>query len=107
MQSLVATLFGAVFQELLHWYQLRNNLDSQKYKTLLRRKNYWLITGSMILASAFGTAWFYGSKLQPLELAVLSAAFPTVFRKFVTSVKQRDVKLGEEDKSSTAELYFS
>jgi hypothetical protein len=107
MQSYIAALFGAGFQELLHWYELRNKLDSRKYKRLTRGKNYWLLTGLVILASSFGTAFFFGSKIGPFELALLSAAFPTVFRKFVTSVKQRNVKLGEEDESSTADLYFS
>ena len=107
MESYIATLFGAVFQELLHWYYLRNKLDSPKYKSLMKRKNYWLITVLVIVASAFGTAYFYGSTLGKLELAVISAAFPTLFRKFVTSVKQSDVKLGEQDETSTADLYFS
>lgn len=107
LASFLPALFGAVLQEVLHWYYLRNKLDSRKYKVLLKRTNYWLITSLMVLLSAIGTAWFYGTRLEQLEIAVLGAAFPDIFRKLITSAKQGEVTLGEDVEESTADLYFS
>lgn len=105
--SFAAALFGGIFQEVLHWWYLRTRLTTRHYKARLKSKGYWIITSIVVIMSAIGVAWFYGSRLEHLEVAILGAAFPEIFRKLVTAAKQQNVTLGADNNVSAIDLYFS
>jgi hypothetical protein len=105
--SFGAALFGGIFQEVLHWWYLRTRLTTRRYAARLKNKGYWIITSIVVLMSAIGVAWFYGSRLEHLEVAILGAAFPEIFRKLVTAAKQQNVTLGSGEHENAIDLYFS
>lgn len=86
---------GAAFQELLHWYELREHLKEDAYRTLLQSTSYWVVTTLMILGSGVGTAGFYATAVTaPSALALLGAGFPLLFKRLVTTTVDQRAKLG-------------
>jgi hypothetical protein len=80
---LLAT-FGAVCQEVLYWYELRNKLDDETIREVLYSKSYWIITLLMIVISGIGT-WilFYDEATKKSIPFVMGASFPLLFKKIV------------------------
>ena len=94
MTFILIAIFGALCQELLYWYEIRNKLDVEENKKLLRSKSYWITTFLMIVVSGIGT-WliFYAKEVDfPYKIPfVLGAAFPLVFKKIVAALQTRDL----------------
>ena len=107
MEAFYIAAFGASLQELLHWYELREKLSAQKYKRLLRSKGYWILVGLMIVASGIAIAIYAQKKdKEPIDLMLLGAAVPVLFKKGVSAAQSRKVVLGEEDEG-TLRVYLS
>lgn len=86
MEGFLAGCFGAAFQELLHWYNLRRRLDEKKYNKLLRSAGYWVIVVLFICGGAAGSVLWYAdfsSHVPIFHYVVVSAAFPTIFKRMV------------------------
>lgn len=87
IEFLVA-IFGAGFQELLYWNSLKRKLVLKTVQAMYKSKGYWIITVSVILASAVGVmiwtndAAGYGLK----DYALMGAAFPALFKLGVNSL---------------------
>lgn len=105
MDALVFTVFGAILQELLHWYGLRNNLSEKNYSQLLTSISYWVITGLVIIITPVAVViWFSGKVdvLSPGDFLILGAAFPTLFKSIVARVsEQGEVRLGADTSPDT------
>ena len=104
-----ASLFGALIQELSHWYQMRNRISQEKYKKIISSKAYWYITTLMIISTPFGVIlWFYDSLefLRMRDFVIFGAAFPLAFKSIVASAKANleQVRLGDAD--SLAKVYL-
>ncbi len=85
MQIILIGALGSAFQELLHWYGLREHLSTPRYKQLIRSVPYWVITGLMIIGSGVAVwAWFSGEGEVPArQYLVLGAALPLILKKAV------------------------
>jgi hypothetical protein len=95
LQAALIAGAGAAFQELLHWYELREHLDDEKYRKLLRSTSYWAVTLLMTTSSGAGTAMFYGDSItMPSALALLGAGFPLLFKRLVSATVDQRAKLG-------------
>lgn len=85
---MAATVFGALLQELMHWWALSKRLDSPACRRILSSKRYW----AMILIYALGSAffsyvWFYGESPKPKDAMLLGAALPLLVKKFATAIR--------------------
>lgn len=97
--------FGALCQELAHWYDLRHKLEHRQYEKLLHSWKYWLITFIMIAISGIGTWLLYGDKLNLKDVFfIMGAAFPIIFKKLVVTIGN-EVRLGGKQES-TLMYYF-
>lgn len=101
---------GALCQEVLHWYNLRNKLLDTEVKNLIRSKGYWIITIAMIVFSGFGTYYLFCEDIpqKTSVLFVLGAAFPSLFKKLVEAKSNEGHHLGEStfQFSEVVKLYF-
>lgn len=97
--ALLATVFGAILQELLHWYGLRTKLSQKRYQRILRSTGYWLVTLAVILLIPVAVLLWFADTLDALALrdfVLLGAAFPTLFKTIVARFSDpSDVKLGK------------
>lgn len=93
---IVTAIFGSFCQEVLHWYDLRNSLEDDKYRRLIRSYAYWVVTSLTILISGFGIWIMYGDQIKVKSAYfILGASFPLLFKKAVSSVGDRgDINLG-------------
>ena len=97
--------FGAFCQEVAHWYDLRNKLESKRYDKLWRSWKYWLITLSMIMVSGLGTWILYKGRLElPDVYFIIGAGFPLIFKKLIAGIGSGQIHLGKSD--SIVEDYF-
>ena len=90
--------FGALCQEIMHWFELRNKLQEDETKKLFTSMYYWLITIITIIISGIGTMilFYEGPPDTPLKNRIpfiLGAAFPLIFKKLIDATQKRD--LGE------------
>ncbi len=61
VQTMLASSFGAAVQEIIFWYNLRHNLDEEKYASLVRSQGYWLALVVMIAGTGLAAFfWFDG-----------------------------------------------
>jgi hypothetical protein len=84
-----AALFGAAFQELIYWYDLRDRLTTRKYQLLLTSPTYWIISMLMMFGSAAGCIlwkWPDLSHYTPFDWVIFGAAFPLIFKGVVRGV---------------------
>jgi hypothetical protein len=105
VEQLAFSLFGAVMQELIYWYQLRTKLKQIEYRELITSKAYWLVTALMILVGPVGViVWFYGNEgaLTARDYALFGAAFPLVFKAGVGAIADNNNRdqLGTETKGT-------
>jgi hypothetical protein len=76
--------FGAISQEVLHWYNLRNRLSKKENATLIKSKYYWIITILLVLTSGVGTWILFSDQTDKNAIIyILGAAFPMIFKKLV------------------------
>jgi hypothetical protein len=104
----LAALFGASFQELAWWYELRRDLDARKYRSLMRSKKYWIVSIAMIVAAATGTLVLNYPRLlnySPGDFMIFGAAFPLVFKHLTSVVGRKETTLGGDEVSLSA--YFT
>lgn len=87
---------GAIAQELLHWYQLRERLDQVRLSRLLRSVGYWVITVLVVLVSGAGALIYFNGRLTAGEMLIAGAAFPTLFKKLATTFVKERATLGGE-----------
>lgn len=112
LQFILIAIFGAMCQELLHWYELRNKLDAQQRK-LFRSKFYWCITISMIIASGIATWILYNDAIpaKPKLPFILGATFPLIFKKLEALTQTRHLGGVPKDAPATFKdaslIYFS
>ncbi|MEM9796213.1 MAG: hypothetical protein AAF919_06975 [Pseudomonadota bacterium] len=88
-EAALAVCLGSVFQEALHWYNIRTRLHLKTTQRLMRSPLYWGTIAAMIGLSVFGVYfWFDG---QPdtaslRDLFVFGAALPLIFKSVLKSV---------------------
>lgn len=96
--------FGAAAQEFVHWYNLRTQLSSSRYRKTLRSPSYWVMVVGMILVSGvFTWAWYRGDGINHLyrEYLLTGAAFPLILKKAAAALAANTpVKLGDDDSST-------
>jgi hypothetical protein len=111
--SLLASLLGAMAQEISHWYELRAKLKSSDFQRMWRSSEYWLITASMCLGSVcFPFIWFWGrATAEPRDYLIYSLSFPIMLRKAILTRKAitGGPKFGSEENTVGKPLqsYFS
>ncbi len=94
--------FGALFQELLYWYNLRSKLAQEKYIKLLSSKEYWIITSLMIIFSGIGAwIWFYGTNEKLLRnYFIVGAGLPLLLKKSIEAMGNSQLtKLGKTNEN--------
>ena len=107
------SFLGALFQEVLHWYTVREKLDSAKYKKLISSMGYWVVTALMIgLTPPVIYALINGNSETPLaQILIMGAGAPLIVKKAVEIYlsKMDRVTLGAADTEPKAKLsdYFS
>lgn len=96
--------FGAFLQELIHWHGIRRKLEIKRYKKEMRSFGYWVLTVAMIIASGFGTYFWYEQaiNLHSFQYIVTGAAFPLLFKKIVQLFIDNKPQLGESDDNNFA-----
>lgn len=83
--------FGALTQEILHWYDLRGKLDHQRYKKMIKSGGYWIIISITIVVSGVGTFLLFSDNFKPDNYSIpfiLGAAFPLLFKKAVSGISK-------------------
>jgi hypothetical protein len=85
----VASLLGAVAQEISHWYELRAKLKAEDFQNILKATSYWMITVAMSASSVcFPFIWFWGrTSVEPRDYLIYSLAFPLILRKAILTQK--------------------
>lgn len=84
LQPFAVSILGAVFQELMHWVELRATLGSPEAAARARSVGYWAITIVFAVASAWATlVWFDGRKVELRDYMITSAAFPLIVKKAI------------------------
>jgi hypothetical protein len=102
--------FGALCQEIIFWFELRNKLNEEETKKLFKSVFYWLITFLMIIISGIGTMilFYEAPPATPFKDRIpfiLGAAFPLIFKKVVDAAKKRDLgKNGIKENPSFQEI---
>lgn len=87
LQIILIGALGSALQELLHWYGLREHLNKDRYKQLIKSVPYWVVTGLMIAGSGVAVwLWFSGDEVAARQYLVLGAALPLIFKKAVDAV---------------------
>lgn len=100
---LFATFCGALLQELLHWYGLRNWLDETQTQKLLRNKVYWMITGLMIMAAPLAVYFLHVEDRCTLSLRdafIFGAAAPALLKQAFRAAPKPKNAQAEESLSS-------
>jgi hypothetical protein len=86
---------GSFSQELLHWYQLRFDINKKNYQLLLRSFSYWFVVILTVLLSGLLTS-IWRDDLQnwrPFDPVVFGAALPLIFKKATSvAVSHHDAK---------------
>lgn len=103
---LFATFCGALLQELLHWYGLRNWLDETQTQKLLRNKVYWMITGLMIMAAPLAVYFLHVEDRCTLSLRdafIFGAAAPALLKQaFRAAPKPKNMQIEDTPSSENA-----
>jgi hypothetical protein len=105
---LVAAL-GAVLVEVAYWYELRFQLDQEKFKRTLNSPLYWTFTAAMIVLSpAAVLIWFSDEEKVALKTyLIMGAAFPHIFKNAVAVFIRSGAKLGARvPKVDVVRAYF-
>lgn len=107
---ILSASFGALCQEVLHWYNLRNKLEKADMHALEMSKWYWIVISATIFVSGLGTYFLFfqqAPKSQAIQF-ILGAAFPNIFKKLVERESNNDHFLGNEQLrlSDTLKMYF-
>ncbi len=88
---MLAAGLGAAAQEVLHWYDLRGKLGSERIEALLRSKEYWAITIATILICPPCCWLLIGPEPVSTKTAFLAGAgFPLLFKKGVSAFADKD-----------------
>jgi len=111
------SFIGAVFQEILFWYSLREKLELKKYQNLVQSRFYWTITTLMIFLTPVVTyALVNGNERTPLSVVlIVGAGAPLIVKKgielYVAAMKP--TVLGDEkaqndgaERSNAVSAYF-
>jgi hypothetical protein len=103
---LFAAACGALTQELVYWYDIRNTLTAPEYRILIKSITYWIVTTAMVAMSTAGTwLWFDNTNVDARHYLILGASFPLLFKASVASSTKRRAKLGGSRESRLA-MYF-
>ena len=94
--SLLSAGLGSVALEVVHWYNLREDLQNEKYQRLVRSPSYWIPTMLMIALGAVAVPGYLGTSLRTDQLFAAGAAFPTTIKKLVgAGLSRRETHLGQ------------
>ena len=94
----IAASLGALCQEVMQWYELRNKLKDKDFKKMFGSFWYWMITLGTILFSGIGTAFlFYDPSSAAKVPFMLGAGFPLIFKKLRSASAKRDLGGTETD----------
>lgn len=100
------SFFGAAFQEVLHWYTLREKLDDEKYKKLMSSIGYWVVTILMISLTPIAVyALTNGNVGTPISwVFIAGAGAPLIVKKGVEVIAgtMSQQMLGPAEKSQTS-----
>lgn len=93
LQIILIGALGSAFQELLHWYELREHLNTDRYKQLIRSVPYWIVTGLMVVGSGVAVwLWFSDTpEVTARHYLVVGAALPLIFKKSVEALTAKRV----------------
>jgi hypothetical protein len=94
----LAAALGALCQEVMQWYELRNKLKDEDFKKLFSSLWYWVITFGTIIFSGVGTTFlFYDPNSAAKVPFIIGAAFPLIFKKLRSAWESRDLGGAETD----------
>ena len=110
LKQYLSAALGAFILELAYWWQLRQQLDREKYRAIFKSRAYWAICALMVLLSPLACLiWFYDESPPSLRTyLLLGAAFPQFLKHAVNVVIGKERILGEESLTATKILvsYF-
>ena len=106
----LAPFLGSAALEVLHWFDLREKLDLQRHRKLLRSPGYWIITVLTGMVGGLVTLVLFNGQ-GAAKLLLAGAAFPVLFRKLVTTLASRKhAMLGDDvlpERGSALRDYFT
>lgn len=99
IEFLLVAFFGALTQEVAHWYELRSKFSEKRTKALFSSYEYWLITLGMMIISPIGCWLLFADQEISKQLQfIVGAAFPLIFKKAVTAISSKDqITLGDSN----------
>jgi len=101
---ILLAFFGAICQEVGHWYDLRSKLENPNQLKLFKSRYYWLITIFMMAISGVGSwAIFYEEHFKNATPFALGASFPLILKKLVNVTQKRHLGTPDLKKSVTFE----
>lgn len=73
---------GAAVQELIYWYNLRHQLDEERYQRLIASKGYWIVVGAFVIGAALSAmVWFAGGeKVSHKESFIFGVGLPLLIK---------------------------
>jgi hypothetical protein len=104
----VAALLGAAAQELMWWYEIRHEIDAERYRRLIRSGAYWAVVVATMLLSTGGTLFMNWDRLSVVrhsDFLIFGAAFPLIFKQLVGSAGRR-MKTSKLGVASELASYF-
>lgn len=95
-----AAAMGAVVQETVYWYNIRHNLDEEKYRILIRSARYWVIVSAMIVVTAVvSLIWYSGDEDPGVRAAFAFGIGLPLLVKQLGQASSGSIKLGAKNLS--------
>ncbi len=107
-EALLFGMLGAVAQEAVYWVGLRSNLDTDKWKNLLKSGLYWVTTILMIVMAGLVTmGWYWDSETATArEYMVAGVGWPLILKQMI-SMGAGLAKAGDRTTDNVATRYFA
>lgn len=98
---ITAPFVGGLALEASRWFQLRERLSSEKYRSMLKSPLYWAVTLAMIAFGAMVAIYWGVSKDEiptSFELLVAGAAAPSLLSNGISALLSKETtRLGSDD----------
>jgi hypothetical protein len=74
---------GGLVLELLHWYNLRTNIN---YPAYVRSAFYWIITAAMVACGGLLALFYFGNKADAIVAFHVGLSAPLILQKLTRTV---------------------
>ena len=89
-----AGVFGGIFLELLHWWNLRRR--NPRFPNYARSFFYWIVTLLMVLAGGVLALFYFGDRAEAIVAFHVGLSAPLIGQKLATTMAQPGARSTED-----------